>query len=269
MTHGTIDRRRFIGIGLGLTAAASAVALPQLGGIARADSHEGTPESDDMMSGDAMVRVIHASPDAPAVDIFVDGARAIENLAFGEATDYVALPAGEHQVQVAPAGAEATDAVIDATLTLEGGVWYQVAAVGLLAEITAAVFEVDGSEVDDDKARVRVIHASPDAPGVDVAVADGPVLFENIEFPNGTDYAEVDAGTYDLQVRPTGTEDVALDLPGVEFMGGGIYDIFAIGTLADGTLTVLPLTTGMDDDATPEADDMDDMGGEEEDEDEG
>ena len=47
-----------------------------------------------------MVRVIHASPDAPAVDVWVNGAVAIEDLAFGSATDWIALPAGSYDVAV-------------------------------------------------------------------------------------------------------------------------------------------------------------------------
>ena len=117
------------------------------------------------------------------------------------------------------------------------------AAIGFLADISAAVFTVDVADLADEQARVRILHLSPDAPAIDVAVADGPVLFENLEFPNESDAADVDAGTYDLEVRPTGTEDVALDLPGVAFEAGTVYDVAAIGSLEAGTLTVLPLTT--------------------------
>jgi hypothetical protein len=193
---------------------------------------------------DAQVRVVHASPDAPAVDVFVNGDRAIENLSFGEATDLIALPAGEYDVAVAPTGAPIEDAVISATLPLEAEAAYAVAATGTIADGTLGpqVYPIDVAPLADGQARVRAIHASPDAPAVDVAVAGGPVLFSNVEFPNATDYAEVDAGTYDLEVRPAGTEDVALALDGVQLDSGTIYDVFAIGTLADGTLQALPLT---------------------------
>ena len=193
---------------------------------------------------DAQVRVVHASPDAPAVDVFVNGDRAIENLAFGEATDLIPLPAGEYDVAVAPTGAAIEDAVINATLPLEAGAAYNVAATGTIADGTLGpqVYPIDVSPLEEGKARVRAIHASPDAPAVDVAVAGGPVLFSGVEFPNATDFAAVDAGTYDLEVRPAGTEDVALALDGVQFDAGTIYDVFAIGTLADGTLQALPLT---------------------------
>jgi hypothetical protein len=195
--------------------------------------------------GNACVNVIHASPDAPAVDVYVDGAQALTGLEFGAASGWVALPAGEHQIQVTAAGATPDTAVIDANVTLEGGAAYEVAATGLLAEITPQVNKVDlsmlGSE-DEPTARVRVVHASPDAPAVDVAVTGGDVLIENLAFPAASDYLEVPAGSYDLEVRPTGTTDVALDLPGVALEAGMVYSVYAIGQAGDGTLTVLPIT---------------------------
>lgn len=205
-------------------------------------------------AGDACVNIVHASPDAPAVDIFVDGALAVENLAFGTATGWVALPAGAHQVQVAPTGEAADAAVIDAEVELEADMAYEVAAIGPVAEIMPAIYPVDlAVSADAENAAVRVVHASPDAPAVDVAVAGGDVLIENLAFPDASDYLMVPAGAYDLEVRPTGTTDVALDLPGVELMAGQTYSVYAIGTLADGTLTVLPIVAGAPMEAMQEA----------------
>jgi hypothetical protein len=83
------------------------------------------------------------------------------------------------------------------------------------------------------------------------------VLIENLAFPDASDYLMVPAGAYDLEVRPTGTTDVALDLPGVELMGGNAYSVYAVGTVADGTLTVLPIVAGApmaaEQEATPTA----------------
>src|SRR5690554_77326 len=89
----------------------------------------------------AAVRIVHASPDAPAVDVWVNGEVAISGLAFGEATDYVNLPGGDYDVAVTPAGAGAEDAVIEATLTLENGAAYTVAAVGEVAAIEPLVLQ--------------------------------------------------------------------------------------------------------------------------------
>lgn len=208
--------------------------------------------------GDACVNIIHASPDAPAVDVYVDGAEALGDLAFGKTSGWVALPAGEHQVQVTAAGAGVETAVIDAEVTLEAGAAYEVAATGLLAEIAPQINQVDlgtlGSE-DEPMARVRVIHASPDAPAVDVAVKGGDVLIEDLAFAEASDYLTVPAASYDLEVRPTGTTDVALDLPGVALDAGMVYTVYAIGHVADGSLAVLPVvaTTVAPEMATPSA----------------
>jgi hypothetical protein len=197
--------------------------------------------------GDACVNVIHASPDAPAVDVYVDGSLALEGLAFGAASGWVALPAGTHQVQVTAAGTMADEAVIDAELELQEGAAYEVAAVGLLADITAAVNQVNLSELDEDEARVRVVHTSPDAPSVDIAVADGDVLFAELGFPDASGTRTVPAGTYDLEVRIAGTTDVALPLGDVALEPGMVYSFYAIGLVGNGSLTVLPVvssTTG-------------------------
>jgi hypothetical protein len=195
------------------------------------------------MEGDACVNIIHASPDAPAVDVYVDGAQALTGLAFGAASGWVALPAGEHQVQVTATGSDAAEAVIDATLTLEEGAAYEVAAVGLVAEIQAQIAPANLSMLGEDEARIRVVHASPDAPAVDVAVTGGDVLVPDLAFPETSDYLTVPAGSYDLEVRVAGTEDVALPLPGVALEAGMVYSVYAVGQVGDGTLTVLVIAS--------------------------
>ena len=91
------------------------------------------------------------------------------------------------------------------------------------------------------KAHVRFVHASPDAPAVDIAVKSGPVLFPNVAFKGVGDYLPVDAGTYDLEVRLAGTETVALPVNGLTLEAGTVYTVFAMG-LAGGepTLVAVP-----------------------------
>lgn len=208
------------------------------------------------MAGDSCINVIHASPDAPAVDVYLDGELALEGVEFGQFSGWIAVPAGEHQVQVTAAGDDAANAVIDATVELAADAAYHVAATGHLADITPQIYQVNLSDLDamgDPMARIRVIHTSPDAPAVDIALAGGDVLIADLAFPNASDALEVPAGSYDLEVRPTGTTDVALDLPGVELEAGMVYDVFAIGLAGDGSLTVLviPSTTAAAMMATP------------------
>ena len=159
---------------------------------------------------EAFVRVVHASPDAPNVDVWVDGETVLTDVPFTTVSDYLTLPAGTYNVQVTATGS--TDPVIDADLTLEAGTSYTVAATGLVAEITATVL-VDDRTPADGQAKLRVFHASPSAPAqVDVAVTDGPILVEALAYPEATAYLTVDAGTYPLEIRAAGETDAALTL---------------------------------------------------------
>lgn len=184
-------------------------------------------------SGTAKVRVIHASPDAPAVDIFVNGDRALTNVPFFTASDYLDLPAGSYRVQVAPTGQDASAAVIDATATIEAGKAYTIAATGLVADIQPTIFEDNLSAPASGNAKIRVYHLSPDAPAVDVKPAGGDALISGLAFPQASSYLEVPAGSYDLQVTPAGASDVVIDLPGTAVEAGRIYSVFATDVVAE------------------------------------
>ena len=181
--------------------------------------------------GGARVRVVHASPDAPAVDVWVDGTRVFENIAFEDITDFAEVPAGSYNVQVVPAG-ETMPVVIEADLPLDAMTDYTVIATDELAYITPIILTADGS-TPTSGAWVRFFHGSPDAPAVDIAVAGGAVLFADVSFQEGTSYLNVPAGSYDLEARIAGTMDVALTIPGVMLAEGGVYTAYATGLVAD------------------------------------
>lgn len=178
----------------------------------------------------ARVMAVHASPDAPAVDLLVDGAVAGSGLSFPNNTGYLAVGPGTRNVKVNVAGSMTT--VINADLPLAAGKNYSVFANGPVASIGALVVEDDLTAPAAGKAHVRFVHLSPDAPAVDVAVTGGPVLFPNKAFQQYSAFTPVDAGTYDLEVRLAGTNTVVLPLPGVALQAGRIYTVFARGFVA-------------------------------------
>jgi hypothetical protein len=178
----------------------------------------------------ARVMAVHASPDAPAVDLLVDGAVAGSGLAFPNNTGYLTVNAGTRNVKVNVGGSTTT--VIDADLPVTAGGNYSVFAKGPVASIGALVVADDLTAPAAGKAHVRFIHLSPDAPAVDVAVTGGPVLFANRAFEQYTAFTPVDAGTYDLEVRPAGSGTVVLALPGITLQSGKIYTVFARGLVS-------------------------------------
>lgn len=189
----------------------------------------------------SQLRVAHLSPDAPAVDIWLDGARVLENVPFKTISHYLEINSGSRRVQVSPAGAT-TPIVIDATVPFEANEAYTVAATGLLgANDLKPIVLVDDRTADPAKAKIRFVHTSPDAPGVDIAVKNGPVLFSNVKFREAGTYLSVDPSSYDIEVRLAGTTTVALNVPGVALAANTNYSVFAIGLASNATLAALPV----------------------------
>jgi hypothetical protein len=180
----------------------------------------------------ADVRVVHASPDAPNVDVLVNNSIAFSNLPFTGATSYASLPAGNYNFKVVPAGLPAP-VVINADAMLMTNVDYTVAAVNTLSAIEPLIL-IDDNSLISDKARVRFVHASPDAPAVDIALKGGPVLFGNVSFKGIGDYLAVGGGTYDFEVRVAGTGTVVLDVPGISLSNNSVYTVWAMGQVSPG-----------------------------------
>ena len=175
----------------------------------------------------ARVMAVHASPDAPAVDLLVDGIIAGAGLTYPNNTGYLNVAAGTRNLKINVSGTTTT--VINATLPLAAGANYSVFACDAVANIAPLVLTDDLSKPAAGKSHVRFVHLSPDAPAVDVAVQGGPVLFANQTFKGYTAFTPVGAGTYDLEVRLAGTNTVVLPLPGIALEPGKIYTVFARG----------------------------------------
>ena len=180
-------------------------------------------------AGDAKIRVAHFSPDAPSIDVYVDGKKKLTNVPFQAVSDYLALPAGNHTFDIRAAGSPATGAaVVTASQSLVAGKNYTVAAIGALSAISGKVFEDDVTPPAPGKSKVRLIHAATDMPEVDVAVKGGQTIVSKLGLGQASSYSELAAGSYDLEIRGTGTTNVLLAKP-VTLQAGGVYTIAAVG----------------------------------------
>lgn len=180
----------------------------------------------------AKIRVVHASPDAPAVDICANGTAAFSDVAFPGATDYATVEEGTYQIRVIAAGSGCGGGgVINAALPLPADTETTVVAVNTLDSIEPLVLEDDNSAPSAGTAKVRFVHASPDAPTVDITLTDGTALFDNVSFKEVGDYIETPAGTLDLQVRDETGTAIVLMLEDVTLEDGMVYTVYAVGLL--------------------------------------
>ena len=108
-----------------------------------------------------------------------------------------------------------------------------VAAVGMLNDIgLLAIRDVDDPE-DTQKSMIRFLHLSPNAPAVDITLPDGTVVFDDVSFKQITPYRDVTPMNYTLEVRPAGSSDVVLSVPGVDLESGKYYTVYAIGLVGE------------------------------------
>jgi hypothetical protein len=218
-------------------------------GFLACSKDETTPVQQTPAIPETSVRVIHASYDAPVVDIWVDGAVAISNLAYGQSSGYAKIPAGTRNIKVSPTGAT-SPIVIDVNLTLAENAEYTVLATDQLSSITP-IFSADQRAANSSKAKIRFIHGSPDAPAVDIKVEDGmgAALFSNVSFQDIEDYIEVDAGTYNIAVTAAGSTKEVVILGNVPLQNGMVYTVLARGTLNASDSVPFEVRTFVDNDA--------------------
>jgi len=113
----------------------------------------------------AYLKVVHASPDAPPVDVMVKNETVLSDVPFGAVSDYLALEAGTYNVTIAAAGDSET-VVFDGEVTLEPRSVTTLAASGEISEGAETTFELVAYEDTapapaDNESALRVIHLSP------------------------------------------------------------------------------------------------------------
>ena len=76
----------------------------------------------------AALRVWHLSPDAPKVDVYVNGKKTLANVPYKAASKYLVVPPGRYAVRVTAAGTQT--AVFNGRVRLRAGQAYTAAALG-------------------------------------------------------------------------------------------------------------------------------------------
>jgi|GEM_PF-1200960 len=192
--------------------------------------------------GVAFIRVGHFGSDAPNVDVYLDGELTdVTDLAYGSVTDWMAVPAGDHTVDVTVTGSTPDKAVITLEdVTLKADSWTTLSVVGTLGADTLTVQPA----VEDYKTviaagvtRVSVYHAITDMSGISL-IRNGVSLLDTVAFPqpalgnDGLGSVEVASGIVNFGIAAAGRPDAIITtIPALELPANAYVSIFAYGTL--------------------------------------
>ncbi len=223
--------RKLLRSALGVVAVAAVACLLI---AAPAGASGGTPTGG---SGNSQVHVVHGIPGQP-VDVYVNGAKVLDNFQPGAVAGPLSLPAGSYTVALTKPGEPVGSAILSKSgLAVPAG-----ANISLVANLDTSgqpalnAFVNDTSAIPAGKARLTVRHTA-DAPAVDVR-ANGAVVFANLTNPNQAQ-ADVPAGTVDADVTLAGTNTVVLGPQKVTLAAGTQTILYAIGSANAKTLALV------------------------------
>ncbi len=170
-------------------------------------------------------RVLHASPDAPAVDIYVDNTMIAKDLSYRNFTEYLPVPSGTHSIKVVRS--ESQEQILESSQNIPPNSIQTIALVDNLANSRLLPISDQPTSLDLNKVNLKFVHLAPDVSNVDVTLPEGTELFSNVSFEEATDYRTLTPNNHTLQVRSAG--EVILTVPNQKLSAGKVYSAYLIG----------------------------------------
>lgn len=177
----------------------------------------------------AYVSLYHASPDAQNLDVTVDQKKLFNSaFKYTDASPYLRFYTGERDLKFTPYNASNT--LLDTTVTLKDKEFYSVFVVGTENDIEALITEDDIPEVGEGKALVRIVHLSPDTEAVNLLKdEDEDPLFDNIEYKKASTYKEIDAEKTSFDLISSDDDGALSSVSNYDFRAGNVYTIIVRG----------------------------------------
>lgn len=198
-------------------------------------------------STQALLEVFHASPDAPPVNVLLDGTVIYSNLGFGDGTGQIAVdPTQTHTLAVQALTPGAPTTVIGPlTESFAADTVYTIAAEGPVASLSPVVFSHSQTSIAAGAVRLQVLHAAPSAPSVSVYLtAPGASLSSSaplgsFAFQGSLGPTDISAGQYEIRVTPAGAASpVLFDSGTITLLAGADLLLAAVQNTGPGTAPI-------------------------------
>jgi hypothetical protein len=193
----------------------------------------------------AQLRIIDASPDAPAIDSYQNNAALAYNLGFGTATSYVAMQPGSYTLAADRAGTR--QALAAATASLAAGHQYTAIVGNVNAALQQTLLLDQSTPAPEGEVAVRLVDQATRAGAVDVylvprsgKLSTTAPIATNLSFGSNSGYIDLPAGIYELAVVPTGT----VPLPSTVTLLSGAQVEYASGAVRTIVLIDIASATG-------------------------
>ena len=200
---------------------------------------QSTPSTQPPLDQMSHWRFAHFGTRSLSLDIYVlDQLSPIQNVSFGDISDWQTISAGVYRFEVYPSGDNANPQFVIDNVVLEGGEWLTLAAVQKEGLMRGYVVEEDFSPLPLNESRLTVFYAIEDSPSVDVRMNGVSVIQasqpQDDEGPITVPSVDLTSDTYNLDIIESGgSENIILDATQVELLPNRHYLAAAVNTSED------------------------------------
>jgi hypothetical protein len=177
-------------------------------------------------------RIFHSIPNAPAVDVYLNNRRVVQNLHYGDFTKYLPLRQGSYNVKLTPFN-QPNKTLLTKNININDSSIYTIAAVGYVPKIDLQTILEPKGPVIPGKLFLRFVNLSPNSKPLDLSLINGRKLFTNVPYRGVTDYIPLNPNKYNFQIKDTKNGNLLLNVPNINLRENRFYSIYSIGLVGD------------------------------------
>lgn len=182
------------------------------------------------------VRFLHAVPDAPPVDLYINGQLIESNIKYQDFTEYYKARPGTYVIQLYPTG-EKTNSILNVTITAAPNYIYTAAAIGTTEAMSLELISDTERNNNPQWSHMRFINLSPNTDSVDIYIDDRLAVRE-LNFMEVTNYMALTPGNHRMTVKIHNTDEIVVRHPGFTLLGGNYYATYVVGLSGDYTPSI-------------------------------
>lgn len=167
-------------------------------------------------NGTGNLRFVQGSPDAPQVNLLVDGKSVASTLGYANATGYISVRVGSRHVQVVPANGGS--AILDTSVSITSSGNQTLIMTGAAASTQSVLLTDTSTTSTAGDQSVRVVNAATAIAAADVYIVPAGTSIAalsptsaNLAFNANTGYQLLPSGAYQVLLTAPGTKNSFLD----------------------------------------------------------
>jgi len=145
------------------------------------------------------VRLMHAIPTAPNIDVYANGNLIYSNLGFGRITDYLDIPAGKYDIELYEAGKKESP-LLKTKFEVTVNCLNTIAVTDDKNQIVLFVLDDTHTISNPLLSSVRFVNLSPDSEPLSLKLHEDTVLFEQVGYLQENNYYPISPDIYNFIV---------------------------------------------------------------------